>query len=311
MEIKTNRAPEARNSRVVPPPDIARRRKNSGGMKSKGKINGRHILSALKVLGKIGAVVMLAAFMFSILFFACTSDRFNLANISIHGCKEIDPRELEEIIRLEFSGNLLRLDLGQMKKKLQEQAWIRSVEIRRVLPSDLIVYTQERVPSVILEMRNELMVADEEGVLLGSYHPRFGRIDVPVFRGVLGTTEDGYRQNQEENVLRVRQGLRMLSEIESGEPEYARAISEVDISDRQNLKIMLVNDTAELYLGEKDYLKRLHKLMDNSGKYEELRNQYSEIEKIDLRFDRQIVYRLRQTKTDPPKNITAKLDNQR
>ena len=90
----------------------------------------------------------------------------------------------------------------------------------------------------------------------------------------------------------------MLSEIESGSPQETRKISEVDISDRENLKILLVDDTAEVYLGEKDYLKRFRKLMDNMKQYQELKNQYTEIEFIDLRFDDNIIYRPRRASAE-------------
>ncbi|HSW39981.1 MAG TPA: FtsQ-type POTRA domain-containing protein, partial [Acidobacteriota bacterium] len=291
--------------------DIARRRKKSTQKMSKIKIAGRRFVATIKVLGRLVAPVALVAFVISIFFFASASDRFNIGSISIYGCKELDPRELEEAVRQEFSGNILRLDLQQMKQRLEKKQWVQRVEIRRVLPGDLIIYVQERVPSVILEMQHQLMVADDEGILLGPYSPRFGRLDVPVFKGILGTNAESYRLNQEENSARIRQGRRMLSEIASGSEEYAGVISEVDISDPDNLKIILMNDPVKLYLGEKDYLKRFLKFMNNPKEYQELKARHSEIETIDLRFDRQIIYRLRQTENPAPENITAKFDDQR
>ena len=139
---------------------------------------------------------------------------------------------------------------------------------------------------VIIEFRSELMLADKDGIMLDRYDPKYGKLDVPVFKGVLGEDAESYRLYQEENSARIRQGLQMLAEIESGSPEETRKISEVDISDRENLKILLVDDTAEVYLGEKDYLKRFRSLMDNMQQYQELKNQYTEIESIDLRFER-------------------------
>ncbi len=112
---------------------------------------------------------------------------------------------------------------------------------------------------MIFELHGELMVADDEGTLLGQYDPRFGKLDVPVFKGVLGEDAESYRLYKEENAVRIRQGLVMLSQIESGLPHATQKISEVDISDPENLKILLVDDTAEVYLGEKDYLKRFQR----------------------------------------------------
>jgi cell division protein FtsQ len=293
MEIKTNRSREIQNDRVVPPPDKARRRKKSINNSSNGHIASRHFFSAVKTLGKLCAFLLLVFSMFSIFVYAYTSEKFSLRDIRFYECKQLDPKQLEEIIRRDFPANMLHIDLRLLKKRLEEETWIRQVEIRRVFPSLLAIYVQERIPSVILEMHGELMVADSDGRILDRYDPKFGKLDVPVFRGVMGEDMEGYRLNQEENAARIRNAVSMLSEIESELPQDARKISEVDISDRNNVKIMLVNDTAEVYLGGKDYLKRFRTLMDYMGKYQELKSKNNDIASIDLRFDGQIVYRQR------------------
>jgi cell division septal protein FtsQ len=293
MEIKTNRPREVQKDRVVPPPDKARRRKKSIQNLSNGHVAGRRFITAIKTLGKLCAFLLIVFFMLSIFVYTYTSDKFSLRDIKFYGCRELDTKQLEEIIRHDFPANILRIDLRQLKKRLEEETWAQQVEIRRVLPSQLILYIQERIPSVILEMHGELMVADKEGRMLDRYDPRFGKLDVPVFRGVMGENLEGYRLNQEENAARIRNAAAMLSEIESALPQETRKISEVDISDRNNLKIMLVDDTAEVYLGGKDYVRRFHTLMDYMGKYQELKGKNSDIASIDLRFDGQIVYRSR------------------
>ncbi len=311
MEIKTNRAREVQSSRIVPPPDKARHRRRTSQKLGKNQLPGRRISRVLKVLGKFGTFLVMIALALSIFIYAYTSDRFNLGNITFHGCQELDPKQLESIVRQESPANILRLNLQQLKIRLEKETWAKRVEMRRVLPSSLIVYVQERIPSVILEISGELMVADQDGTLLGEYDSRFGKLDVPVFRGVLGDDAEGYRLYQEENAARIRQALIMISEIESGWPQYAREISEVDISDRSNLKIMLVNDTHEIYLGEKDYLKRIRKLMGNLSEYQRLKDQYNEFASIDLRFDRVIIYKPRRAEEGSLRNKTAKLENPR
>jgi cell division protein FtsQ len=292
MEIKTNRPREVQSERVVPPPDKARRRKKPIHNLSNGHISGRRFVSAIKAIGKLCAFILMISLMLSIFVYAYISNKFTLRDIRFHGCKEVDSRQLEEIIRRDFPLNTLHLDLRQLKERLEEEPWVRQVEIRRVLPSQLILYVQERIPSVILEIHGELMVADKDGRMLDRYNPRFGKLDGPVLRGVLGDDPEGYRQYQDENSARIRNAVTMLSEIESGLPQDARKISEIDISDQNNLKIMLVDDTAEVYLGGKDYLKRFHTLMDHMDKYQELKSN-NDIASIDLRFDGQIVYRQR------------------
>ena len=294
MEIKTTRSREVLNARVVPPPDKARNpRKKASRKLAQNHIAGRRFISVLKTLGKFGTFLLMLVFVLSVFVYAYNSQKFNLRNVTFHGCKELDQRELEAIIRQDFPANILRIDLLKLEKRLEKVTWADRVEIRRVLPSDLIIYVQERTPSVIFELHNELMIADKDGILLGKYDPKFGKLDVPVLRGLLGEDAESYRLYQEENTARIQQALIMLAEIESGMPQSTQQISEVDVSDRENLKLLLVDDTAEVYLGGKDYLKRFRTFIGNLSEYEKLKLQYSEFASIDMRYEGQIVYRPR------------------
>ena len=298
MEIKTHRSREASGARAVPHPDKGQPARRKAGRKlGQNRVAGRRLVPVLKVLGKAAAFALILAFMLSVFVYTYTSEKFNLRHVTFYGCREINQKEMEGIIRRDFPANILRIDLQKLQKRLEKETWAKHVEIRRVLPSDLIIYIEERTPSVIFELRGELMIADGEGTLLGRYDPRFGKLDVPVFKGVLGEDAESYKLYKEENTVRIRQGLVMLSQIESGLPHSTQKISEVDISDPENLKILLVDDTAEVYLGDKDYLKRFSTLMSNLGEYQKLKEQYTEFVSIDMRFDNQIVYRPRRENT--------------
>jgi cell division protein FtsQ len=298
MEIKTNRTRDDSISKPAPPDKPRRPKKKNVQKIGKGPIANRRLFSVFKVIGKVFAFLLMIVFMLSVFVYAYTSERFNLHKITVYGCKELSPKQLEEIIRRDFPRNILRIDLHHLKTRLEKEKWAKSVEIRRVLPSDLIIYLQERTPSVIIEITSALMLADSEGILLDAYDARYGKLDVPVFKGALGDDRESYCQYQEENTARVKQALSMLSEIEAGSPAATRNISEVDISDPKNLKVLLVDDTAEVYLGEKDYLKRFQTLMNNINQYQELKTQY-DIASVDMRFDGQIVYRPRRNAETP------------
>ena len=293
MDFRANKSKENRKPDSVPPPDKSRRRKKAHQKLGKGSIAGRRYASVFRTVGRLGSFLLLVSFVLAIFVYAYTSDKFNLGNVRFYGCKEVNTEHLEEIIRTDFPANILRIDLQKLKSRLEEGTWVKQVEIRRVLPSDLLIYVHERVPSVILEMKSELMVADQDGILLGHYAPKFGKLDVPVFRGILGEDAKSYRLYQETNSERIRQGLAMLWEIGSGSPQSTKRISEVDISDPKNLKIMLVDDTAEVYLGGKDYLERFNTFMRNQDEYQKIKHQYEEIASVDLRFEDQIIYRPR------------------
>lgn len=303
MEIKTTKKPrETTSARIVPPPESSRHaHKKATNKLGKGHIAGRRLVSALKVIGKLGAFMLMVCFLLSVFVYAYTSDKFNLRTVTFHGCKSSSAKSLESVIRRSFPANVLRIDLYQLRARLEKEPWVKRIEIRRILPSELIIYVQERTPAAIVEFQDDLIIADEDGMMLDRYDPKYGRLDVPVFKGVLGEDAESYSLYQTQNTERIRQGLRMLAEIEAASPQEAKQISEVDISNPENLKLLLVDDTAEVFLGEKDYQKRFLALMENRKQYQELKNQYSEIESIDLRVDGIITYRPRHANAENKK----------
>jgi cell division septal protein FtsQ len=194
---------------------------------------------------------------------------------------ETDPKVIEEIVWGNSPENILKIDLDLLKELLEQEKWVKNVEIRRVLPSGLVIYIQERIPSVILEINDQLMLADNDGILLDRYEPRYGRMNVPIFKGTVGKDPDSYSLYQEENTVLIRHALNMLAEIESEAPQYLDMISEVNISNRNNYIIMFVDDTVEFQIGKEDYRNRLQKL--SSDDYREFRKRSRNIATIDLR----------------------------
>ena len=136
------------------------------------------------------------------------------------------------------------------------------------------------------------MMADSEGVLLGEYTSEFGKIDSPIFRVGNREGEAVYEEHNEENALRIRRGVAMLAEIAAEMPLAVRDISEVDVSEWNNIKIIMDNDHVEICLGSENYLKRFSGFIgDSTKKYKELKDQGVKIAQIDLSNEGLIVYK--------------------
>jgi len=308
MEIKTNRSQKGSEDPESPPSrdkSMYLRRRTSQQVR-RSYTGNRLLVRAANALGKLVVLVLVVTFLGSIVFYSLTSDKFALRSVTLVGCKHLNAASLEAVVRNEFPSHLLRIDLGQLRERLEQETWVRTVEIRRILPSDLVIYVQERTPSVVLEIHGELALADEIGVLLDRYDSKYGKLDVPVFRGLLGDTLETYRTYRVENTERVKLGLRMLAELDSGSPAFTRSISEVDLSDKTNVKLQLVDDTAEIQIGDRDFLKRFRTLMSNMDTYREVKAEHSEIASVDLRFDGQIIYRPRKSAAEQTATAEAR-----
>ena len=292
MEISTSKNLTASESaRTAPIPEKTR----SSRRKTTQKNHGAYwrLAAALPILGKFTFLALLTLLLVSLVKHSLTSERFKVQNINFVGCKHSSADALERVVRQSVPSNILQIDLKQLRSRLEEEPWIAQAEIRRILPSRLIIYVGERTPSVLLEIQGELMLADKNGILLSRYEQKYGKLDVPVFKGLVGHNVQEYRMNQAENSARVGLGMRMLEELDYGSPAFTRNISEVDLADKGNVKILLVDDGAEVSLGDRDFLKRFRTLLSNMAQYQDLKSQYSEIVSIDLRFEGRIIYRPR------------------
>jgi cell division septal protein FtsQ len=290
MEINTGRThsePDDAESVVIPPDKGRPARRKTAQKPQRGRHLAARLLSALKLLGYGAAVALAGMASFYVYRYANASDILAVRNIDIAGCKHLRPMDLEKIVRQNFPSNTLGIDLGMLRARLEQESWIRRVEVRRVLPSSLKIYIEERVPSVIGEIGGRLELLDSEGVLLQAYDPDSEKLDAPVFSGLRGDDPDAYRALQEENSARVHLGVQVLAEFAQGANDLTRAVSEIDLSDLGNVKILLVNDTAEINLGDRDFLKRFQAFI---ARYDDAKSQYGEMASVNLRFFPDIVY---------------------
>jgi cell division septal protein FtsQ len=290
MKIKTISNREIDGKKTTPEKKRVRRKP---AVNQKPRLSARvRIAAAFRFFGRVFVPVVLLAFMFICGIYALKSDAFDLGDVIVSGCRHQDAKALAGIIREEFPANILRIDLDAARRRLEKETWVRRVELHRILPSSLLLRVEERTPAVLLELGGVQMMADGEGVLLGPYRREFGKIDSPIFRGVSGANPEAYAKHYEENAGRIRRGIAMLAEIAAEMPQNVRDISEIDISELSNIKIMMDNDPVEIWMGNGNYLKRFSSFVeDPTKKYQELKNQGIQVAQIDLSNDGQIVYK--------------------
>ena len=80
----------------------------------------------------------------------------------------------------------------------------------------------------------------------------------------------------------------MVRELDSGGARYSQDLSEVDLSDLEDVKVR-VNDPAGdvlVHLGSSDYLRRYKIYVSHAQGW---RQQFQKLESVDLRYDNQII----------------------
>ena len=198
--------------------------------------------------------------------------------LRMEGLKHATPAQLTKIFRSDFGRSIYLVDLVERRRDLLGLPWVKDAAISRIWPNHLQVRLIERKPfaNVLLAIPNEgeattrIALIDEEGVFLENVSSL--QVQLPVLRGLSLGMPDAERR------LRVARAQRMLRET----GELAEGISEVDVSDAENLKITRpVGDRAlTLWLGRENFRPRLesfYKVVD------QIRKQYPKRTVFDLR----------------------------
>ena len=151
--------------------------------------------------------------------------------------------------------NMLRLSLDKATGEVESIPWVRSARLTRAYPHHLTVRVEEREPVAFVNVEGRLKLIDREGVLLE--RPEKATFDFPVLAGLDSRLSPPER--------RSRLGLyrEFMQQISSEAAPSGWVVSEVDLSDSDDLKAVVVRDNKnlELHLGHDEFGARFHNFL--------------------------------------------------
>ena len=199
--------------------------------------------------------------------------------VRIHGNVRLSSGEVQALVDGLRGTNILAADLDSYRRRLKQSSlWVEDVALRRVLPATVDVFVAERTPIGLTRIGTQLYLVDRAGFLLDEFGPRYAEFDFPVIDGVTPP-----RRGSEPTVDAELTELaaRFFDEVAAADPELARQVSQVDVSDRRNLVALLDGDTTLLHLGTEKFAERLQSYLDLAPT---LRASVPEIDYVELRF---------------------------
>jgi len=176
--------------------------------------------------------------------------------------------------------NIFFVPLTQQQGQLEQIPWVESASVMRFLPNRLKVEIHERTPVAFARLGPRISLVDAGGMLMEL--PRKHKYSFPVILGMNPGEPLSTR------VPRMNAYNQLVQELDSGGARYSEDLSEVDLSDLDDLKVR-VNDPAGdvlLHLGSSDYLKRYKIYVSH---VQEWRHQFQKLESVNLRYDNQVI----------------------
>ena len=150
----------------------------------------------------------------------------------------------------------------------------------RFVPNRLKVEIHERTPVAFARVGPRIFLIDAGGTLMEL--PQKHKYSFPVILGMNPGEPLSTR------LPRMKAYNELVQELDSSGAHYSQDLSEVDLSDLDNLKVR-VNDPAGdvlVELGASDYLKRYKTYVTH---VQEWRQQFQKLESVNLRYDNQVI----------------------
>ena len=201
-------------------------------------------------------------------------------NIDVTGMQNVTKAQIMEVMGADIGRNIFFIPLAQQKAQLEQIPWVESASVMRFVPNRLKVEIQERTPVAFARVGPRISLIDAGGTLMEL--PQKHKYSFPVILGMNPGEPLSTR------APRMKAYNELVQELDSGGARYSQDLSEVDLSDLENLKVR-VNDPAGdvlVELGSSDFLKRYKTYVSH---VQEWRQQFQKLESVNLRYDNQVI----------------------
>lgn len=240
-------------------------------------------IAAILVLAAAG-VGTVATFLYR---YSAHSWRFRLEtsdNIEVRGTKNVNRSQIMEVMGADIGRNVFFVPLDDRKKQLEDIPWIESATVMRLLPDRVRIDVKERTPVAFVHIGSRISLIDPTGVVMDMPSMRQTRYSFPVITGMQEAEPLSTR------AARMKIYSALVRELDSEGGRYSSALSEVDLSDPEDVKITVpeAEGAVLIHLGSSDFLRRYKTFIAHVAEW---RQQVpgQKLDSVDLRYEGQII----------------------
>jgi len=208
----------------------------------------------------------------------------SVERIVVRGTERLSEDDVLEALNGVHGESLVRMDLERWRQQLLATPWVKDATLRRSLPSTLEVVIWERRPIGIGRLKNALYLVDEGATIIERLGPQHADLDLPIIDG-LGVP--GGASPPAADPARAELASRVIAAFKPNQ-DVARRLSQVDVSDVHNARVILADDPAAIWLGDDRFLERLQGYLEMAPA---LRERVERIDHVDVRFENRIYVR--------------------
>ena len=178
--------------------------------------------------------------------------------------------------------NIFKVPLDERKAKLEEIPWVESATVVRLLPGKIRVQIVERNPVAFVRLGSRISLIDRTGVVMEMPPRSQNTYSFPVITGMAETDPLTTR------AAKMRIYSRLVSDLDANDAGYSHDLSEVDLSDPEDVKVAVEDAAGALtvHLGNEQFLDRFRIYKKHVAEW---RQQFPKLGSVDLRYQGQII----------------------
>ncbi|MGA9527532.1 MAG: FtsQ-type POTRA domain-containing protein [Terriglobales bacterium] len=202
--------------------------------------------------------------------------------IEVAGAQHVTRAQVMEVMGGDIGRNVFFVPLDQRQQQLQQIPWVESASVMRFVPNRLRIEIHERTPVAFARVGSHISLIDAGGNLMELASGPKHKYSFPVIAGMNASEPLSTR------AARMKNYNELVRQLDSGGAHYSQDISEVDLTDSEDVKITTADssDGVLVHLGNGNYLQRYKIYVTN---VEAWRQQFQKLESVDLRYDGQII----------------------
>jgi len=202
--------------------------------------------------------------------------------IEISGAQHVTKAQIMEVMGGDIGRNIFFIPLAQRKLQLEQIPWVESASVMRFVPNRLSVGIHERTPVAFARIGSRISLIDAGGTLMELTLNGKRKYSFPVIAGMNSGEPLSTRS------ARMKSYNELVQQLDSGGASYSRELSEVDLTDPEDVKVVVADPNGEVivHLGSGNYLPRYKTYVTHVQQW---RQQFDRLESVDLRYDGQII----------------------
>jgi len=202
--------------------------------------------------------------------------------IEVGGAEHVAHAQILEVMGGDIGRNIFFVPLAQRKQQLEQIPWVESASVMRFVPNRLRIEIHERTPVAFARIGSHISLIDAGGTLMELAPGGKHKYSFAVIAGMNAGEPLSMR------AARMKNYNQLVRELDSSGAHYSQELSEVDLSDPEDVKVLAAdaNGEALVHLGSGNYLQRYKTYVTHVQQW---RQQFEKLESVDLRYDGQII----------------------